>query len=91
MKDAERTAGGAVTFQRCGSMFCGYFTDQPVHHLGDAMRSDREKFARFFHGMLREGVYLAPSQFEAGFISAAHGTNEIAHTIAAAGKVMKSL
>jgi len=91
MKEAARSAGAAVTFQRCGSMFCGYFTDQPVHNLGDAMRSDREKFARFFHGLLREGVYLAPSQFEAGFISAAHGPDEIAHTIAAAGKVLKSL
>jgi glutamate-1-semialdehyde 2,1-aminomutase len=72
-------------------MFCGYFTDQPVHNLGDALRSDREKFARFFHGLLREGVYLAPSQFEAGFISAAHGPAEIAATITAASKVMKTL
>lgn len=91
MKEAARTAGVAVTFQRCGSMFCGYFTDQPVHHLGDAMRSDREKFARFFHGMLREGVYLAPSQFEAGFLSAAHSSDEIDRTVAAATRVLKSL
>jgi len=80
-----------VNFQRCGSMFCAYFTDQPVYNLADAMRSDREKFARYFHGMLREGVYFAPSQFEAGFLSTAHGTDEIAHTIAAAHRVMKSL
>ncbi len=91
MKEAARAARVAVTFQRCGSMFCSYFTDQPVHNLGDAMRCDRERFARFFHGMLREGVYLAPSQFEAGFLSSAHGEEEIARTIAAADKVLKSL
>ncbi len=91
LKEAAKRNGVAVTFQRCGSMFCGYFTDQPVHNLTDAMRSDREKFARYFHGLLREGVYLAPSQFEAGFISAAHGTADIEHTVSAASRVMKSL
>ena len=91
MKDAARSANVAVTFQRCGSMFCGYFTDQPVHNLADAMRSDREKFARYFHGMLQEGIYFAPSQFEAGFISAAHTEDDLAKTVAAAAKILRTL
>ena len=74
MKDAAKSAKVPVTFNRCGSMFCGYFTGEPVRNLADAMKSDRERFKKFFHGMLEEGVYLAPSQFEAGFISTAHST-----------------
>jgi glutamate-1-semialdehyde 2,1-aminomutase len=72
-------------------MFCAYFTDQPVHNLADAMRSDRERFKRFFHGMLEAGVYLAPSQFEAGFISTAHSEAEIERTLGIAARVMKTL
>ncbi|HMO65696.1 MAG TPA: aminotransferase class III-fold pyridoxal phosphate-dependent enzyme, partial [Verrucomicrobiota bacterium] len=72
LTDAARTAGVPVQFQRLGSMFCAYFCDQPVGNLADALRSDRARFARFFHGMLDRGVYLAPSQFEAGFLSTAH-------------------
>jgi glutamate-1-semialdehyde 2,1-aminomutase len=91
MKDAARKAGIPVQFQRIGSMFCGYFTDQPVHNLSDAMKSDRERFGRYFHGMLAEGIYLAPSQFEAGFISVAHSPEDIDATVTAAARVMKSL
>ena len=91
MKDAAKSAGVPVTFNRCGSMFCGYFTDQPVHNLADAMKSDRERFKKFFHGMLNEGVYLAPSQFEAGFISTAHSAADLEKTTASAMKVMKAL
>ncbi len=72
-------------------MFCGYFTDQPVHNLADAMKSDRARFAQYFHGMLEEGIYLAPSQFEAGFISAAHTGEDIEKTIRSAAKVFKTL
>ena len=53
------------------------------------MKSDRNRFARFFHGMLDEGIYLAPSQFEAGFISAAHSSADIQKTVDAAAKVLK--
>ena len=88
LKDAAKQAGAAVTFQRIGSMFCGYFTREPVHNLADAMKSDRERFKKFFHGMLEEGVYLAPSQFEAGFISTAHSEQDILHTVNAARKVL---
>jgi glutamate-1-semialdehyde 2,1-aminomutase len=80
-----------MQFQRIGSMFCGYFTEEPVWNLADAMRSDRTRFARFFHGMLDRGVYLAPSQFEAGFISTAHTSAEIEATIRAAEAVLRTL
>ncbi|HMJ66047.1 MAG TPA: glutamate-1-semialdehyde 2,1-aminomutase [Candidatus Binatia bacterium] len=91
MREAARNAGVAVEFKRIGSMFCGYFTSQPVHNLGDAMKSDRGLFAKFFQGMLSEGVYLAPSQFEAGFISTAHTPADIDQTVSAAARVLKSL
>ncbi len=91
MKDAAKSAGVAVEWKRIGSMFCGYFTDQPVHNLADAMKSDRQKFAKFFHGMLDAGVYFAPSQFEAGFISIAHTPQDIDATVATAAKVLKDL
>lgn len=89
--EAAKAAGIPVTFNRCGSMFCGYFTSEPVWNLADAMKADRERFKKFFHGMLAEGVYLAPSQFEAGFLSTAHSEADIEHTVRAAGKVMRTL
>ena len=91
MRDASKSAGIPVQFNSCGSMFCGYFTSEPVHNLADAMKSDRERFKKYFHGMLNEGVYLAPSQFEAGFISTAHTPVDIDKTVRAAAKVMKIL
>jgi glutamate-1-semialdehyde 2,1-aminomutase len=91
IKDAARSAKIPMTFNRCGSMFCGYFTGGPVWNLADAMKSDRERFKKFFHGMLAEGVYLAPSQFEAGFISTAHTAADIGRTVRAAAKVLGGL
>ncbi len=91
MKDAAKAAGIPIRVNACGSMFCAYFTGEPVHNLADAMKSDRERFKKYFHGMLNEGVYLAPSQFEAGFISTAHTGEDIAKTLAAAAKVLKTL
>jgi glutamate-1-semialdehyde 2,1-aminomutase len=91
MKDAAKAAGVPVQFNRCGSMFCGYFTSEPVHNVADAMKSDRERFKKYFHGMLAEGIYLAPSQFEAGFLSTAHTAADIEQTVTAAAKVMKTL
>src|SRR3954469_10557696 len=91
MRDAAKSAGVPGQFNGCGSMFCGYFTSEPVHNLADAMKSDRERFKKYFHGMLNEGVYLAPSQFEAGFISTAHSREDIDKTIRTAAKVMKTL
>jgi len=91
MKEAAKSAGVPVMFNRCGSMFCGYFTSEPVWNLADAMKSDRERFKKFFHGMLDAGVYLAPSQFEAGFFSTAHSEADIQQTVSAAAKVMRKL
>ena len=91
MKDAAKSAGVPVQFNSCGSMFCGYFTSEPVHNLAAALKSDRERFKKFFHGMLDEGIYLAPSQFEAGFLSTAHTPADIEETINAAAKIMRGL
>jgi len=91
LKSAAESAGVPVQFNRCGSMFCGYFTSEPVHNAAEAMKSDRERFKRYFHGMLAEGIYFAPSQFEAGFLSTAHTAGEIEKTVRAAAKVMKTL
>ena len=67
-------------FQRIGSMFCLYFTTGEVWNLEDAQRSDREAFARYFHACLNRGIYFAPSQFEAGFLSLAHTPEDLART-----------
>ena len=91
LKDAAASAHVPMQVNRCGSMFCGYFTGAPVHNLAEAMKSDRERFKKYFHGMLAEGIYLAPSQFEAGFISTAHAPGDIEKTIRAAGKVLRTL
>ncbi|MGO8765957.1 MAG: glutamate-1-semialdehyde 2,1-aminomutase [Limisphaerales bacterium] len=91
LKDAARSANIAAQVNACGSMFCAYFTGAPVHNLADAMKSDRARFAKFFHGMLDQGIYLAPSQFEAGFISTAHTAGDIEQTISAASKVLRTL
>lgn len=91
MRDAAKSAGVPVVFNRCGSMFCGYFTSEPIWNLADAMRADRERFKKFFHGMLDAGVYLAPSQFEAGFISTAHGEADIEKTVSATARVLATL
>ena len=91
MQSAAESAGVPVQFNRCGSMFCGYFTSEPVHDLAGAMRSDRARFANYFHGMLAEGIYFAPSQFEAGFLSTAHTEADVERTVKSATTVMKTL
>jgi glutamate-1-semialdehyde 2,1-aminomutase len=91
MTDAAKSANIPIRFNRCGSMFCAYFTNHPVHNLADAMTSDRERFGKFFHGMLDVGFYFAPSQFEAGFISTAHTAADIEKTVNAAAKILSGL
>jgi glutamate-1-semialdehyde 2,1-aminomutase len=86
MKAVAAAHAVPVQFQRIGSMFCGYFTDRPVWNLNDALTSDRARFGTFFHAMLDQGVYLAPSQFEAGFLSTAHSDADIDQTLAAADR-----
>ncbi|MCS7222630.1 MAG: glutamate-1-semialdehyde 2,1-aminomutase [Anaerolineae bacterium] len=81
---AAQAAGVPIYQTRVGSMFCIFFQAGPVTDYASAKRSDTARYARFFHAMLEQGVYLAPSQFEAGFLSTAHGDEEIEATIAAA-------
>jgi glutamate-1-semialdehyde 2,1-aminomutase len=80
VREALAAINRPLTFQRVGSMFCLYFTEHEVWNLEDARRSDTSAFARFFHRCLNGGVYLAPSQFEAGFLSLAHSADDIAAT-----------
>jgi glutamate-1-semialdehyde 2,1-aminomutase len=91
MEAIARSTGIPVRFQRIGSMFCAYFTAGEVWSLTDALRSDRNRFARFFHGMLERGVYFAPSQFEAGFLSTAHTEEDVEITLRAADEVFRTL
>jgi glutamate-1-semialdehyde 2,1-aminomutase len=83
--------GIAMQTPHVGGMFGIFFTDHAVESYEDVQRSDVERFKRFFHGMLKQGVYFAPSAFEAGFVSKAHGEKEIAATLEAAAKVFKNL
>jgi glutamate-1-semialdehyde 2,1-aminomutase len=91
MRDAAKSAKVPVQFNSCGSMFCAYFTSGPVHNLAGAMKSDRARFGNFFHGMLAEGIYFTPSQFEAGFISTAHTKADIEQTVKRSAKVFRTL
>ena len=77
-------AAPGITVNRAGSMFTFFFTDRPVTDYESAKRSDTARFGRFFRAMLERGIYLAPSQFEAAFVSAAHTDEDIRRTIAAA-------
>ncbi len=79
-------APAGITVNRVGAMFTFFFTDCPVTDYESAKRSDTTRFGRFFRAMLERGVYLAPSQFEAAFLSAAHTDEDIDRTIAAAGE-----
>jgi glutamate-1-semialdehyde 2,1-aminomutase len=81
----------AVTMNRVGSMWTIFFNDGPVTDFESANRSNREKFARFFHLMLGEGVYLPPSQLEAAFFSAAHAKKDILQMIERVDRVLKKI
>ncbi|MEG3437332.1 glutamate-1-semialdehyde 2,1-aminomutase [Pannus brasiliensis CCIBt3594] len=86
-----REAGHAVYGGSISGMFGMFFTGDPVHNYEDAKKSDLAKFSRFHRGMLEKGIYLAPSQFEAGFTSLAHTDAEIDRTLAAAREVLSGL
>ena len=89
---AAADAGIALCVEQQGGMFGFVFTDSgPVRSFAQVAAADVERFRTFFHGMLDEGVYLAPSAFEAGFVSAAHGESEIEQTLSAARKVFGTL
>jgi glutamate-1-semialdehyde 2,1-aminomutase len=88
-REALKQAGRNYVFQRIGSMFCLYFTEGEVWNLADAQRSDKAAFARYFHACLDAGVYFAPSQFEAGFISLAHTLGDLGQTANVVGAALK--
>src|SRR5262249_36744316 len=84
LSEAARTASVPVRLNRLGSMFTGFFIDGEVTDYTSAKRADALRFGRFFHAMLDRGVYLAPSQFEAAFVSLAHDDRAIERTLEAA-------
>lgn len=89
--EALKAKGLPACLTRVGSMACLFFTGREVVDWESAKTSDTARFARYFAGMLKEGIYLAPSQFEAAFISAAHTRADIERTVEAAAKVIKKL
>ena len=91
LEDAAREAGVAVTTNRVGGMFGLFFTSEKVDTYAQAIACDTAAFNRFFHAMLERGVYLAPSAYEAGFMSSAHDDAIIAETIAAARGAFKEI
>lgn len=80
-----------VTVNRVGAMFTFFFTKEPVTDFASAKTSDTERFGRFFRAMLERGIYLAPSQFEAGFVSASHSEEDIERTVSAAREAFSLL
>lgn len=89
--EVGKRAGHKMCGGHINGMFGFFFTEGPVCNFADAKKSDEAKFARFYWGMLEEGVYFAPSQFEAGFTSLAHTFDDIKMTIAAAERVLRQL
>jgi glutamate-1-semialdehyde 2,1-aminomutase len=91
VKNAAKKHGVPVTFNRVGSMWTLFFADGPVTDFESANKSNRDKFARFFHLMLGEGVYLPPSQLEAAFFSAAHAKKDILQLVERADRSLKKV
>jgi glutamate-1-semialdehyde 2,1-aminomutase len=89
--DEAKRAGIALTQTRVGSMLTSFFTQEPVVDWNSAKKADTKRYGLFFHGMLEQGIYLAPSQFEAVFLSTAHTSADIEKTIRAARVAFKSL
>lgn len=91
LKDAAKKTKVKIRFYRAGTMFCTYFIDKNVVDYETAKTANTALFGKFFRGMLEKGISLAPSQFEAGFLSTVHSNNEIEFTIKAAYEVFKQL
>jgi len=91
LRAAAADAGIPVQANRVGTMFGLYFNEEPVTNWETASRSETDRFGRYFQAMLDNGVYVAPSQFEVGFLSTAHGDEEIDATVAAAAAAFASL
>jgi len=91
LEEAASRAGVNTYHTQVGSMLCMFFTDQPVRNYRDALLCDTDRYARYFHAMLGRGVYMAPSQFEAGFVSLAHTEDDIDETVARATEALADL
>ena len=91
LSSVARSKSVQVSMSCVGSMFGFFFAEVPVHDWESARKSDTARFAEFFRVMLGEGIYLAPSQFEAGFVSTAHGPAEVAATLSAAEKAFTAV
>lgn len=92
LADLARDAGIPLCIESSGGMFGFVFSDDgPIRHFNQVVAADIDRFRKFFHGMLEQGIYLAPSAFEAGFVSSAHGDDEIAQTLDAAKTVFGSI
>ncbi|MBE3585801.1 MAG: glutamate-1-semialdehyde 2,1-aminomutase [Thermoanaerobacter sp.] len=91
MAEAAREAGLTLSFNRVGSMLCIFFTETPVVDYTTACTADTRRFAAFFQSMLEQGIYLAPSQFEAVFVSLAHTDEQIQKTVEAARKAFAAI
>lgn len=89
LRDAARRAGVPVTVAQAGSMFTVFFTAREVSNAEDARSCDTSRFAKFFRAMLESGIYLAPSQFEACFVSTAHSERDLNRTISSAQKALR--
>ncbi|TLM67668.1 MAG: glutamate-1-semialdehyde-2,1-aminomutase [Deltaproteobacteria bacterium] len=91
LRQAAKECALPTCFVRVGGMFCTYFQEGPVHSFADAAKSDTAAFGKFFRLLLDEGINIAPSQFEAGFMSIAHSQDDLDRTIEAARKAFRAL
>jgi glutamate-1-semialdehyde 2,1-aminomutase len=89
--EAARAAGVPVYQTQVGTMFCTFFSEGPVTNWATASKSDTRRFGRFFQAMLERGVYMAPSQYEAGFMSSAHGEDVVGATVEAARAALREI
>ncbi len=89
--EAAKETSVPTCWQRVGGMFCTYFQQGPVNSFADALKSDTDAFGSFFRAMLESGINLAPSQFEAGFMSLAHSRDDLDATIEAARKALRAI
>jgi len=91
VRGALKKAGKDFTFHRVGSMFCLFFSDQPVRDLDTAMAVDKPAFGKFFHACLERGVYFAPSPYETGFLCLAHAADDIERTVEVVGEALAAV
>ena len=91
LKDAAQSSGIPVVIERLGSVFGMFFNDRPVRNIDDAKTSDLDRFTRYYNAMIAKGIWLAPSQFESGFVSTAHKEEQLDKTIQAAKEAFNGL